>query len=67
VLMLTKRKVKVRIKVDPTKFEDKQKWTKPYKGWFFPRKWQEREFSITSAEQFDYALQLIKESYDISR
>jgi predicted transport protein len=67
VLMLTRKSVKVRIKVDPSKFKDERNWTKQYKGWFFARKWQEREFSLTSPDQLPYALQLIKQSHDISQ
>jgi hypothetical protein len=66
VLTLSKKAVGVRIKVDPSKFKDERNWTKSYKGWFFARKWQEREFTLTSPEQLHYALQLIKQAYDIS-
>jgi len=38
VLMLTKKRVAVRIKAEPTTFKDEKNWTKPMKGWFFPRK-----------------------------
>ena len=66
VLMLTKKTVSIRVKAEPSTFKDERGWTKPYKGWFFARKWQEREFQLTSPEQLPYALQLIKQSYDIS-
>jgi len=66
VFMIKKKKVSVRIKVDPVKFKDVQKWTKKYKGWFFTKKYEEREFPISAPEQFDYAIELIKQSYDIS-
>jgi predicted DNA-binding protein (MmcQ/YjbR family) len=66
VLMVKKKKVSIRIKVDPMKFEDERKWTKKYKGWFFARKHEEREFSVSTPEQIDYAVKLIKQSYDIS-
>ena len=65
VLMLTKKDIKVRIRTEPTKFEDPKGWTKVYKGWFFKRG-QEREFKMTSEEQIPYAMELIKQSYDIS-
>ena len=67
VLMINKRVVSVRIKADPAKFKDAQKWTKKYKGWFFGRKHEEREFSVSTTEQMDYAMELIRQSYDISR
>ena len=67
VLMLGKKKVSVRIKADPDKFKDDQNWTKKYKGWFFARKYEEREFSISTPEQLDYAMELVKQSYNISR
>ena len=67
VLMIGKKKVSVRIKADPVKFKDLQKWTKKYKGWFFARKYEEREFSISTPEQLDYAIELIKQSYNISQ
>ena len=67
VLMIGKKKVNVRIKADPLKFKDLQKWTKKYKGWFFARKYEEREFSISTQEQLDYAIELIKQSYNISQ
>jgi predicted transport protein len=67
VLLIDKRKVNVRIKADPSSFQDPQGWTKKYKGWFFTKKHEEREFSITAQEQLNYAIELIKQSYDISQ
>jgi predicted transport protein len=66
VLLLTKKAVKVRIKIDPSTFKDEKGWTKTMKGWFFPRKLQEREFTITEEQQIPYALELITQSYKIS-
>jgi len=65
--LLTKKALKVRIRTDPNTFKDPQKLTgdKVYKGWFF-KQGQEREFKITSKEQISYAMELIKQSYDIS-
>jgi len=65
--MVKKKKVSIRIKVDPMKFKDERKWTKKYKGWFFARKYEEREFSVSNEEQLDYAIELIKQSYNISQ
>lgn len=48
-------------------FKDIKKLTgdKLYKGWFF-KQGQEREFKITEKDQMDNAMELIKQSYDIS-
>jgi hypothetical protein len=66
-LMLTKNYVKVRIRTDPDTFKDSKKWTgeKIYRGWFF-KQGEERGFRITEKDQMDYAMELIKQSYDIS-
>ena len=66
VLMLSKKAVTVRIKAERSTFKDERSWTKPMKGWFFPRKLQEREFTITEEQQIPYALELITQSYNIS-
>ena len=65
--LLTKKLLKVRIRTDPRTFRDPEKRVKPemFKGWFFKTR-QEREFKITSKEQITYAIELIKQSYDIS-
>jgi predicted transport protein len=65
--MLRKKALKVAIRTDPKTFKDPDKWTgdKIYKPWFF-KQGQERAFKITSKEQIPYALELIKQSYDIS-
>lgn len=66
-LLLTKNFVKVRIRTDPNTFRDSKRWTgdKIYKGWFF-KKGEEREFRVTEKGQIDYAMGLIKQSYEIS-
>jgi predicted transport protein len=65
--LLTKKALKARIRTDPSTFRDPQKWTgdKIYKGWFF-KQGQEREFKIFSKDQLSYAIELIKQSYEIS-
>jgi len=65
--LLTKKALKVRIRTDPNTFKDPQRLTgdKVYKGWFF-KQGEEREFKIRSREQIPYAMELIKQSYDIS-
>ncbi|MEM2099959.1 MAG: hypothetical protein QXP45_01255 [Thermoproteota archaeon] len=67
VLMLRKDSIAIRIGVDPKTFNDEKGWVerKVYKGWFFKYgRRQEREFRIRDEEQLDYALKLIKQSYD---
>lgn len=63
VLLTTKGKLHVRIGVDPDRFRDERKVTKAYKGRFFKKKGEEREFIIDRPEQLDYAIELIKQCY----
>lgn len=67
VLLLAKRKVHIRIRVDPSKFEDRLNLTKRYKGWFFRARGEERGFSIKSSDQVNYALELIRQAYDYAQ
>jgi predicted transport protein len=64
---LTKKALKVRIRTDSATFRDTRKWTgeKVY-HWFF-RTGQEKEFKITERDQIDYAMELIKQSYEMAR
>jgi predicted transport protein len=64
-LFLTRPALKVRIRTDPATFRDPKKWTgdKEY-HWFF--KVGEKEFKITSKEQLDYAMELIKQSHQLA-
>lgn len=64
-LFLTKQALKVRIRTDPTTFRDPGKWTrdKTYR-WFF--KVGEKEFKVTSKDQIDYAMELIKQSFQLA-
>ena len=64
---IAKKSLSVRIRADPATFKDPQKWTEDriYKGWFF-KQGQEREFKITSKEQISYAMELIKQSYELA-
>jgi len=63
---ISKKALKVRIRTDPTTFKDPKRWTgdRAY-HWFF-RTGQEKEFRITSKNQIDYAMELIKHSYDLA-
>ena len=64
--VLTKNYLKIRIRTDPTTFRDPKKLVKEkvYSGWFF-KTGQEREFKVTEKEQMDYAMELIRQSYDM--
>jgi len=66
VLLLAKRKVNVRLKVDPGTFQDRNKATKRYRGWFFRTGGEERGFSIQRPEQIEHALGLIRQAYDFA-
>lgn len=67
-LLLAKSFLKVRIRADPNTFRDPKGTVraKVYKGWFYKQN-QEREFKITDKDQIEYAMQLIKQSYDLAR
>jgi predicted transport protein len=66
-LLLRKSSIRVRIRTDPRTFKDPKKWVsdKIYFGWFF-KQGQERSFDLKEKEQISYAMELIKQSYDIS-
>ena len=67
VLLITKKKVNVRIRVDPKRFYDTENVTKKMKGWPFKKEGQEeRSFSITKPEELDYALELIGQAYNFA-
>jgi predicted transport protein len=62
-----KSSLAIRIRTDPNTFKDPEKWVsdKIYKGWFF-KQGQERTFDLKEKEQIAYAMELMKQSYDIS-
>lgn len=68
-LRLRKSSLCVRIRVKPEEFKDPYGWTgnKVYKNWIFKyqQEVQEREFKIVSKEQIPYAMELIRQSYEI--
>jgi predicted transport protein len=64
--MLTQKLLKVRIRADPKTLRDNQKWVKGKVFNWFIKQGQEREFEVKGIEQVSYAMDLIKQSYDIS-
>jgi len=68
-LILTKKKIHVRVRIDPNSFSDPQHWLvdQVYKGWFMPGRGQEREFLLDSNSQLDYAMKLIAQSYALAK
>lgn len=66
-LIIGKKKITASICVNPRVFKDEKGLAKDVKGWFFRRsKGQEKRFGIWSPEDLDYAMKLIKQSYDFS-
>jgi len=66
VLMLTQKLLKVRIRADPKTLRDSKKWVKDRVFNWFIKQGKEREFEVKDKEQVSYAMDLIKQSYDIS-
>jgi predicted transport protein len=66
-LILGKKKITASIGVDSKSFKDEKGWARDVKGWFFHRPGcQEKRFGIGSSGDLDYAIKLIKQSYDFS-
>ena len=61
VLLLRKRSVDVRIRVDEGRFGDELGVTKRYRLFFFRR--GERGFEVKGSEELDDAVKLIKQAY----
>ncbi len=40
---------------------------KIYYGWFFKKFGQEREFLVKDPSQLDYAIELVKHSYELAK
>lgn len=59
----------LRIGINPKTFNDPEGITKVYKGFFWARlpKVQERGFNVNSEDDLDYALTLVKQSYERAR
>jgi len=68
VLMLGKRKIYVRICIDPAIFEDPEERAKEYKGWFYKKRGRiEKGFVVRDSNDFPYAMTLIKQSHELAR
>jgi predicted transport protein len=68
-LLLRKSSIRIRIRVDPTTIRDGKGWIyeKVYRGWFFKRgKGEERAFDVKEKSQIPYAMELIKQSYNLA-
>ena len=65
--VLTHDYLKIRIMTDPGTFHDRRKWTKEkiFRNWFFARG-QEREFVLTDKKQIEYAMKLLRHSYNLA-
>jgi len=67
-LQIGKKKIEASIGVGPKVFKDEKNWARDMKGWFFKRpRYQEKRFDIKSSKDLDYAMKLIKQSYDFSQ
>ena len=68
VIYLTKSYPRVVIRTDPKTFKDPERLTGDtiLKGWFF-KPHQEKAFSITNDNQINYAIELIKQSYELAK
>jgi len=66
--MLRKNYLKIRIRTDPNTLQDPKKWIgdKVYRWFFTSGEGEEREFGISKKEHIDYAIKLIRHSYEIS-
>ena len=62
VLLLKKRSVDVRIRVDEGRFGDELGATKRYRPFFFTK--GERGFKVKGPEELDHAVKLIKQAYN---
>jgi len=65
--LLTKKYLNVRIRTDPETFKDPKGQLNDtlYRGWFF-KTGQARQFKVTEEHELDYAIELIRQSYDLA-
>lgn len=57
ILLLTRKNIHIRIRTDPRNFKDEKNWTRSYQGWFWYKRGQERDFSISTIDQIPYAME----------
>jgi hypothetical protein len=69
VLMLRKDGITIRLRVNPKTLVDPQKWIaeKTFKWYFNDANGEEKEIKITQEEQIGYALELLKQSYELAK
>ena len=69
VLMLRKDGITIRLRATPRTLIDPQKWIteKTYKWYFNDGNGEEKEIKITQEGQIDYAVELIKQSYALTK
>jgi len=69
VFWLTRGHLHLRLGADPRSFQDQKHLTKTYKGFFWARlpKTQEVGFNVSSKDELDYALTLVRQSYERSK
>ncbi len=67
-LLVRKKFIRVRIRVDPNTLKDRNRWVqeKVYFPWFFKGN-QERSFDVNDKSQIPYAMELIRQSYDLAK
>lgn len=68
ILLLNKKELKIRIRADPATLKDPKKWVREkVLHWFmYTGKGVEKDFKITEKNQIDYAMELIKQSYELA-
>ena len=69
VLMLRKDGITIRLRANPRTLIDPQKWIteKTYKWYFNDGNGEEKEIKITQEGQIDYAVELLKQSYALTK
>lgn len=67
VFMLREHGIKMRVRVNPSTVADPQKWVggRSYKWFFYDGNGEEKEFMVTSEDQLDYAMSLVRQSYQL--
>jgi predicted transport protein len=68
-LILNKNDITIRIRVEPTSLSDPKKIVGDKKyDWFFKSgKGEERMFRLSNKDQIPYAMELIKQSYELAK